>query len=648
MTPPASTRARRRAPFGNAALRLLIASLLGLAVVLLFRFVLAPKDAKAASSPAGVVSSSAPAASAPARQDGGSTVAAPPAPSATTPSSTPSSPARVPAQTLKFNNGQVFVEVSARGARVRSIRLKGFSLDADASDTEKNDPERCLQLVYHSGQPVSALSLFVSSDHAASEGDSFRSLIGVLETADWTMEPVAADAELGPGVEWRLKTGRLEFVKRLRLHKTGYVGELSLEIANDDPSLTGFLKLLLVPGGWVFSDHDSFYPSPVALVGQGTPDSSSVLQKLPSQLKIGNVGDDFVSEKLAERGQGILFVADANKYFVAGLVPKGPTENAAIQAVHVFGARAIGVRGPEARVATAALLQAPVPNSGQRSALRFHTYFGPKRDDARAEIPVLMKIDAHDRASFLSVGWLTDGLVGVLRLFASITGSWGVAIILLTFVVRLALFPLNRKSQATMARFAEKQQILKPKLDELAKRYKNNAKKLNEEKMKLLKEHGATPPLMGCLPPFLQIPIFVGLFSALRTTYELRQQPFIGWIRDLSRPDELVRFKSPFHLPLVGEIRGLNVLPLLMVVLWIVHQKMMPKPSDPQQAQIQKMMIFMPILFGLMLYNYASGLSLYMITSSTLGIIEQTVIRKYWPPAGVKPRAPAATVVAVR
>ena len=91
------------------------------------------------------------------------------------------------------------------------------------------------------------------------------------------------------------------------------------------------------------------------------------------------------------------------------------------------------------------------------------------------------------------------------------------------------------------------------------------------------------------------------------------------------------------NLPLISSVTTLNILPLFMVVLWVWHQRSMPKPTDPQQAQMQKMMTFMPILFGVMLYNYAAGLSLYMITSSALGIFEQKVIKKKWPVPGATP-----------
>jgi YidC/Oxa1 family membrane protein insertase len=195
--------------------------------------------------------------------------------------------------------------------------------------------------------------------------------------------------------------------------------------------------------------------------------------------------------------------------------------------------------------------------------------------------------------------------------------------------VRGALFPLNRRSQTSMARYQKKMKRVQPRLEEAKKRFADDPKKLREAQARIMQEEGAFPPLGGCLPIFLQMPVFFGLFSALRVSFDLRQAPFFGWIDDLSRPDQLMYIG--LELPILPSFEYLNVLPILMVVLWVLQQMGMPKPADEQAARMQKMMMFMPILFGVMLYNYAAGLSLYMMTTSGLSIIEQKVIKKVWP-----------------
>jgi membrane protein insertase Oxa1/YidC/SpoIIIJ len=125
--------------------------------------------------------------------------------------------------------------------------------------------------------------------------------------------------------------------------------------------------------------------------------------------------------------------------------------------------------------------------------------------------------------------------------------------------------------------------------------------------------------LTGCLPIFLQLPVFFGLFNMIQNAITLRHQPFLLWVRDLAAPDAA-------HF---GGGVVVNVLPILMVVTWVVQQKMMPKPQDPQQQATYKMMMFMPIIFGFMLYNFASGMSLYWLTSTLLAIVEQKAIKAY-------------------
>jgi YidC/Oxa1 family membrane protein insertase len=151
------------------------------------------------------------------------------------------------------------------------------------------------------------------------------------------------------------------------------------------------------------------------------------------------------------------------------------------------------------------------------------------------------------------------------------------------------------------------------------------------------KEHGATP-ILGCLPMFLQMPIWIALFSALQSTFELRQAPFLQfgslkltWISDLSQPDHLIKLDHPFTLLGLIPISGLNILPfLLAVVFWLQH-KYTPKPPTmtPEQAQQQKMMQWMTLLFPIFLYGGPSGLNLYILASTGFGILESKIIRDH-------------------
>jgi YidC/Oxa1 family membrane protein insertase len=280
-------------------------------------------------------------------------------------------------------------------------------------------------------------------------------------------------------------------------------------------------------------------------------------------------------------------------------------------------------------LATDVLLELRMPAPGEKRAWDYVIFAGPKdrellaRDDAAHEVLV-----DKDLGFFNTIARV---LLVVLGLFEGLTGNWGVAIILLTLTVRALLFPVNRRSQTAMARYSAKMKRLQPQIDELKKRYESDPQKLRAAQAELMQKEGAFPPLGGCLPMFVQLPIFFGLYQALRTSFDLRQAPFLGWITDLSQPDRLLRLDLHTGLPILGTIEYLNVLPPLMVVLWVGQQMTMPKPADEQAAKMQRMMMFMPVVMGVFLYNYAAGLSLYMITQSSLGIFEQHVIKRVWP-----------------
>jgi YidC/Oxa1 family membrane protein insertase len=223
-------------------------------------------------------------------------------------------------------------------------------------------------------------------------------------------------------------------------------------------------------------------------------------------------------------------------------------------------------------------------------------------------------------------------LLWIFDLFDGLTGSAGLAVILMTLVVRVGMMPLSVRNQLSMRRHGRKIQKLRPKLEALKKKWiveRNDRRRFQEEQVKLYREHGVGFPF-GCLMLLIQIPVFMALFSSLRVEYGLRHRSFL-WVEDLSGPDQLVDFglRQPFSLlgiP-VGGVGGVNLLPFLSVALSLWQYRMMPKPTDEQQAQQMKMMKWMPIFFAVMLYNYTAALSLYMVFSSLVAIVESAWVR---------------------
>ena len=216
------------------------------------------------------------------------------------------------------------------------------------------------------------------------------------------------------------------------------------------------------------------------------------------------------------------------------------------------------------------------------------------------------------------LGGISDFLLASLKLFHKVFRNWGVAIILLSVMVNLALFPLSRKSYESM----KKMQNIQPHMDNLRAEHKDNPHKLNKEMMELYKKYDVNP-MGGCLPLLLQMPVFIALYQALMKSLELRGAGFL-WVKDLSMPDAVM---LPFSLPLIGHT--INVLPILMTVAMAFQQKFSTAKGaaqSAQQKQQQQMMVIMPVVFLFIMYSFPSGLVLYWLVNTILTTFEQRAI----------------------
>ena len=205
--------------------------------------------------------------------------------------------------------------------------------------------------------------------------------------------------------------------------------------------------------------------------------------------------------------------------------------------------------------------------------------------------------------------------------------NYGVALIILTIIVRALLHPLTRKSQVGMA----KMQKLQPMVEELQKKHADDKQKLTQEQMALWRKYGVSP-MGGCLPMLFQMPVLFALFGALRAAIELRHAGFL-WVDDLSQPDTL--FRLPVYLPIVGN--EFNLLPLLMAAVMVLTQRSTMKAATEQARQQQKMMKFMPIIFAVFLYHMPSGLCLYILTSTSVGMFERWLVGRHTDTLELKP-----------
>jgi YidC/Oxa1 family membrane protein insertase len=270
-------------------------------------------------------------------------------------------------------------------------------------------------------------------------------------------------------------------------------------------------------------------------------------------------------------------------------------------------------------------------------------FFGPKRRDLLGSsyfgaFPLQYDDTLVMISGFCGLctwSWLINLLVTLLSwLHWVLFADWGLAIIALVCLVRLILHPITKKSQVSMMAM----QKLAPEMERLKKKFGDDKEGFQRAQMDLYKNVGFTP-VLGCLPMFFQMPIFIALWRSLQTTFELRQAPFLeffghhfSWIHDLSRPDELFRFAHPVPLPMGWSLSAINILPLAMAVVSFINMKYFtPRPAamSPEQEQQQKMMSWMTLIFPFMFYTFPSGLNLYYLTSTSVGIIESKRIRAH-------------------
>jgi YidC/Oxa1 family membrane protein insertase len=238
---------------------------------------------------------------------------------------------------------------------------------------------------------------------------------------------------------------------------------------------------------------------------------------------------------------------------------------------------------------------------GQTYSARFEIYAGPKIYHRLAQLP-------HNEAEVMDFGMfkiVCQFLLNFMNLLHSWLHDYGLAILALTTVIKLTLWPIQNRANRSMRQMA----ALSPKMQELKDKYKDDPTRMNQELMKLYKQYGINP-VGGCLPMMIQIPIFFGLFKMLGQAVELRNAKFL-WVKDLSQPDTIA------HLPLLGW--PVNISPLCMAATQVWLMAMTPKTGDPTQRRI---MMFMPLIFLFICYNFAAALALYYTAQNLFSILQ--------------------------
>ena len=262
--------------------------------------------------------------------------------------------------------------------------------------------------------------------------------------------------------------------------------------------------------------------------------------------------------------------------------------------------------------------------SNEQLNLEHHLFAGAKKVKILDDYSKKLELKLFDRA--IDFGWfyfLTKPFFFVIEFLYKIFGNFGLAILGMTVIVKLALFPMANKSYSAIAKLKK----IQPKIDVLREKYKDDKLALNREMMEFYKREKINPAA-GCLPVLIQIPVFFALYKVFYVTLDMRHSPFYGWIKDLSAPDPTTILNLFGLLPFeISSSFSLGVWPILMGATMVIQQKLSPPPADPTQAKILK---FMPYGLTIVLAAFPAGLVIYWTWSNSLSILQQIYInRKY-------------------
>lgn len=478
----------------------------------------------------------------------------------------------VPEKTLTLENDQLKLELSSWGAVVKKATLKQYAHRLGAVSDE-NPPV----VLDFTDSPLGALEGVEGlAPNAAYEVRSVSSNEIVFVNAKVTRKvSLGADYQVAyeemfhvaPGANTSLSLG----VMQMGVSK------------NDLLSIDSFVD---GPKGGEAVHHADEEPLKDYLVGgiSGGCSASKSAAGLPAKMDVPCPG-------------ARSWVAVKNRFFVTALA-RSTEANAGFVATVARDVRAANYR-PES---VAAKVTFPTVGSTRTSVF----YVGPKKQS------LLWDLGMRDVMDFGMWRWICYPLVWILNVFNAWIPNYGIAIILLTILVRILFWPLTHKSTVGM----KKMQEIQPLMKEIQKKYKDNPQRLQQETWALYKNHKVNP-MSSCLPMLIQIPVFIALFNVLRSAVELRYAPFL-WIADLSEPEGLFAGWFPFG--------GLNILPILMALTMALQSALTPSTGDKSQQRM--MMIFMPVMMLVMFYSFPSALSLYWTLSQVFSIAQMWLIRR--------------------
>jgi len=532
--------------------------------------------------------------------------------------------------------------LDSKGAAIRTATFSEF----DDRKTEAHQPLTFLSPVTVEGRTT--LSMANAEFTLLDRGRRLR-----LDLLDWKVLGTQKLDDGGEAVSFEATIVDVQDQPLLKLTKTyriypgndpkNYLLDVSFNIENLMPQGQKVQYTMTGPVGLEREGPRSEMPKLVA--GFRTPDGEIVSARLDLKAlsKATNVQERSLNPKNPK--SAFLWAAAVNKYFAAILVPSlVQGQDHANWIGDRWGMHFQRDPGQGATDETLGLAIGTVPvalsaagQAGSSQTHDFQLYLGPKEKSLFDKNPMYTQLGFVQTIDFQNcccpasiINPLAFGILAIMKWMYGFIGNYGIVIIILVLLMRLVLHPITKYSQVSMHKMSK----LAPRAEEIKKKYASNKAEMNKKLMELYREQGASP-IIGMLPMFIQMPIWIALWSAINTSIDLRGAPFLPvWITDLSAPDALISWPA-ITIPLLGwSIHSLNLLPILMGVAFYLQQKLMPMqtaaPTNPQMAQQQKMMMIMlPIIMPLALYNGPSGVNLYIMASTFAGVIEQYVIRKH-------------------
>jgi YidC/Oxa1 family membrane protein insertase len=474
---------------------------------------------------------------------------------------------------------------STRGAALKSFQLKGYQKECtECTDDiypkiknfvtgqkqpDKTKSKELIELVVVNESMPYPLAITFPESAAEITADS-------VYDADVYKLDLQSSKEKQRLVFSRIFNGKIKVEKIFTFNPDNYSIELDVKVSNlTDTPMTQIPHLNWYQYVDPKQEEDSYsHEGPVVYV------SKSIKRE-----KVSNIA----TEK--SFGPDVSWGGFEKKYFMAAIIPQDPSLTSINMSKDINNMVSIDLKRTKSIIPP-----------DQSSLFSYALFIGPKDYTLLKKQGISLE-EAIEFDSFIpGLKWLSIALLFFIKFLHQYFSNYGVAIILLTILIKLIFWPLGNISYRSM----KEMQKLQPKIEELKEKYKNDKNKIGQETMALYRSHKVNP-MSGCLPILIQIPVFIGLYNTLLYAIELRHSPFFWWIQDLSA-------KDPYYIT-----------PIIMGATQFIQQKMTPTVGDPMQAKI---MLLMPIVFTFIFLNFPAGLVIYWLLNNVLSIGQQYYINK--------------------